>query len=246
MTADDCTEAVYRSFESFASKMPGGWSRRAEDSVVFVTGLPIPTLNGVITGSTDLSPATVNGLLDEVAASGLPYCLEFPAGAVGLTALAGERGLHRDDDIPLMRLDTDPIHARPSSVAVRRLAATEAMLHADIAARGFEAPVEVLAPLVTATASSPEVAIYIAEFEGEAVSTGLGVRDGESVGVCNIATPPEFRSRGYGAAVTAAIVNDAIAGGAKWAWLQSSAVGYNVYQRLGFRTVSTWECWIHS
>jgi hypothetical protein len=49
---------------------------------------------------------------------------------------------------------------------------------------------------------------------------------------------------GYGAAVTVRAVADGLAAGAKWSWLQSSALGYATYARLGFETVETWPCWV--
>jgi predicted GNAT family acetyltransferase len=75
------------------------------------------------------------------------------------------------------------------------------------------------------------------------VTTGLGVTIDTSVGIFNIATPPEFRRRGYGAAVTARAITDGLEAGATWAWLQSSAIGLRVYEALGFRTSEEWTCW---
>jgi hypothetical protein len=44
--------------------------------------------------------------------------------------------------------------------------------------------------------------------------------------------------------VTARAVADGLAAGAQFAWLQSSAAGYGVYERLGFTTSETWRCWV--
>jgi len=67
---------------------------------------------------------------------------------------------------------------------------------------------------------------------------------GHFAGIFNVATAPAHRGRGYAAALTARIASDAFAAGAHCAWLQSSPSGYNLYQRLGFRTVERWECWV--
>ena len=48
----------------------------------------------------------------------------------------------------------------------------------------------------------------------------------------------------YGAAITAHAVRDGLHNGALWAWLQSSEVGYRVYERLGFTTLERWPCWV--
>ena len=48
---------------------------------------------------------------------------------------------------------------------------------------------------------------------------------------------PEYRGRGYGAAVTARAVIDGFANGAELALLAASPMGEPVYRRLGFREV---------
>ena len=53
-------------------------------------------------------------------------------------------------------------------------------------------------------------------------------------------TPPQHRGRGYGAAITAQVVRDGFRAGARFAWLQSSALGRPVYRRLGFRDVESY------
>ena len=158
-----------------------------------------------------------------------------------LRALAVERGMTHEEHVPLMRLDGQPQESNSSALRVRRLAPEDAKVHADIAARGFGAPVEVFAALVAQPlVSAAGLAYYVGEVDGDPVTTGLGLTIGDHVGVFSIATPPEQRRRGYGAAITARIVRDGYTAGARWAWLQSSKDGYRVYQRLGFTTVATW------
>lgn len=224
-----------------ADRVPGGWSRRVDGAVAAVTGIDVHTLNGVWLPTTDLT--AVPSLLGEVAATGLPHNVQFPTGAdASRSALTG---LVRDDDVPLMVLEAAPRAASPGALVIRRLAPAEAPRHAEVAARGFGAPVEIFAALTSPPVSDESaLAFYVGEIDGVPVVTGLGVRLGDSVGIFNVATPPEHRRRGYGAALTARIVADARADGAGWAWLQSSDDGLGVYERLGFETVATWECWI--
>jgi ribosomal protein S18 acetylase RimI-like enzyme len=86
---------------------------------------------------------------------------------------------------------------------------------------------------------------YVGEVDGRAVATGLGFTVDDHVGIFNVATSPEVRRRGYGAALTARATEDGLAAGAGWAWLQSSPSGYRVYERLGFRPVERWDvCWL--
>ena len=239
-------------------RLPFGWSERVGPAAAIATGIPAPTLNGVwCAGHAD--PAGITRLLNRVAATGLPHCLQFPTGTTTLAVLAMDRGLRRIEDIPLMRLDARPtggpsISAGRASTtggfAIRRLAPSEARLHARIAAAGFQAPEGFFTPLVgPEIAEERSVTCYIGEVGGRPVTTGLAVRAGDHVGVFNVATPPEQRGRGFGSAITAGIVADAVAGevfgdGARWAWLQSSAAGHGVYRRLGFVDIAIWECWV--
>jgi predicted GNAT family acetyltransferase len=86
----------------------------------------------------------------------------------------------------------------------------------------------------------------VGEVDGEIVTTALGTVFGDCVGVFNVATPEAHRRRGHGAAITARVVTDGLAAGADWAWLQSSEVGYRVYEALGFETVERWSCWVRA
>jgi N-acetylglutamate synthase len=109
----------------------------------------------------------------------------------------------------------------------------------------LQAPVEYFRQLMTPEVmASPGVRCYVGELHGEPVTTGLGVVLDESVGIFNVATLPAHQRNGYGAMVTATAVAEGLADGAQWAWLQSSPAGHRVYERLGFRTVATWECWV--
>src|SRR5262249_19160338 len=90
----------------------------------------------------------------------------------------------------------------------------------------------------------PAVRCYIGEVDGVAVTTGLAGLHGGWMGVFDIATPESYRRRGYGAAVTARIVEDALAIGTDQAYLQSSESGRGASGRLGFSTAETWSVWM--
>jgi ribosomal protein S18 acetylase RimI-like enzyme len=152
------------------------------------------------------------------------------------------------ENIPLMALENprqlDAAQAA-SGLVIRELSPDEAPSHARAAAAGFEIPQQVLHQLMTPEVlAAPGVRCYVGEAGGQPVTTGLGVTLGSSVAIFNIATPPEHRRRGYGGAVTARAVADGLAAGAKWSALQSSTDGYEVYERLGFRMLEAWSCWV--
>ena len=75
---------------------------------------------------------------------------------------------------------------------------------------------------------------YVGRLDGTVVSTALGVTTERATGIFNVATLPEHRRRGHGAALTA---RDGFADGAGLAHLHASPLGSPVYGRLGFRHV---------
>ncbi len=248
--ADAAAAALLDSWHGLAAAAPGGWSRTEGAGAVVAasTGVPVPTLNGVWVASAEVEPGLIADLLEQVAATGLPHCLQVRPGLVGrLTVLAESLGMAADERIPMMVLDGSP-GVTPDVVSapvIRELAPSEAPLHARVAAAGFEAPAEPFLQLMTPAAlAAPGVRCYVGEVDGHAVTTGMGVTLGDRVGIFNVATPPEHRRRGYGAAVTVRAIADGYAAGATWSWLQSSEAGHGVYERLGFQTVDEWTCWV--
>jgi predicted acetyltransferase len=59
-------------------------------------------------------------------------------------------------------------------------------------------------------------------------------------GIYNVATPAAFRNRGLGEATTRAAVAEGQRRGCVMSTLQASEMGYPIYERMGFRTATTW------
>ena len=228
--------------------VPAGWTQRVPGAVGGVTRVPVPTLNGVWAYREDAGRDAVFDLLERVAGTGMPHCLQFAPGCTGeLGALAEERGMRREADIPLMALTRKAELPRldQGDLVIEVLEPRQSLVHAELAAAGFNAPVDAFVGLMTpAVMERPGVHAYIGKIDGEAVATGAAVCLENHVGLFNVATLPAHRRRGYGAAITERAVRDGLDRGARWAWLQSSTAGYGVYEKLGFRTQQSWECWI--
>jgi N-acetylglutamate synthase len=247
--ADVVAAALADTWQHLTSALPGAWAVRDGGVIAWVTGVGMPTLNGVWAERADADPGVAAGLLDRVSATGLPHCLQLrPGASSALVQLPSARSMTLAEEVPLMVAEAagDVSHIRQSDgLVIRQLVPDEVWLHAQIAAAGFEAPVELFRQLMTPDfLRLPGVRCYVGDIGGEAVATGMGITLGRSVGVFSIATPPRYRRQGYGAAVTARAVADGVAAGASWSWLQSSELGYATYGRLGFRTVETWPCWV--
>jgi N-acetylglutamate synthase len=245
---DRAARALTDAWQHLATEMPGAWSVRQDGAVAAVTTVPLPTLNGVWVDELGADRLTVAALLDRVAVTGLPHSLQLRPGCDrSLPDLATRRGMTRAEDVPLMVLEdpSGPGVTDPDGLAIERLAPEAAGRHAKVAAAGYEAPEEYFQQLMTTgMLRGAGVRCYLGEFNGEPVTTGVGITLGDSIGIFNIATPPAYRRRGFGAAVTARTIRDGLSSGARWAWLQSTSAGYPVYRRLGFRTLESWQCWL--
>jgi ribosomal protein S18 acetylase RimI-like enzyme len=151
-------------------------------------------------------------------------------------------GLTVTTRIPGMAATLDELGEPSSELEVMRVETADGLAQAlAVAASGFEVPADLLASLYMLDVWELEgIAYYLARLGERDVSTAIGYAMDGTVGIFNVATPPEYRGRGYGATITAYVARDAFSHGADLAWLQSSAMGESVYLRLGFREVETY------
>jgi GNAT superfamily N-acetyltransferase len=226
---------------------PLGWMQREAGAFAGATGVPIATPNGIWLESRNPDGGTVAAMFDRLDASGLPYCLQLRPGTPReITDQALKRGMTRGAAVPLMVLEVPthlPAAREVEGLNVRVLEPEDIAAHVQIAAGVFGVPEELFASVMTRELMTAEgLRCYVGAAGTDDVTTAMGVTLGSGVGVSNVATLAPYRGRGYGAAITARVVSDALLAGAEWAWLQASPAGYRVYERLGFVTVDRWEC----
>jgi ribosomal protein S18 acetylase RimI-like enzyme len=77
----------------------------------------------------------------------------------------------------------------------------------------------------------------VAQLDEMPVAAAQGILVAGAVALFNVTTLAAARGRGIGAAVTLAILRDAIERGARFGVLESSDMGLSVYRRIGFRDV---------
>ena len=84
----------------------------------------------------------------------------------------------------------------------------------------------------------PETGFAVATLDRRPAAVGLGVRDGDWLGIFNMATLPTMRGRGAARAVVHALAGWAASRGARTAYLQvevDNAPAWRLYDGLGFR-----------
>jgi GNAT superfamily N-acetyltransferase len=208
----------------------------------------------------EITEADVRAMRSRQWELGVPEAFEWVAElAPTLTPAARAAGL-TVDELPLMALQT-PLAAPAVDARLRRLEPDDPALAAsravaDVAfgapgtARGAAGPHERDA----AVGNFPEARLgavrermaagltvtFVAEDGDGIAAVGSHQPVGDVTEVVGVATLPSARRRGLGAAVTAAIVDDARRGGAEIVFLSAGSEDIaRVYSRLGFERVGT-------
>ena len=202
-----------------------------------------PSFNGVWPED-DAAAGALAGALSEIAACGLPYSVQVRSGKTPAWEDEAERlGLMVREEEPGMVVTPAELHdVDAPGLEIVQVKTADGLAQAlAVFAEGFAVPPELFAPLYDLDLLELDgLAFYLGRVGDTDVTTGTGFTIGEAVGIFSIATPPQHRGRGYGAAVTAQAVRDGFRAGAEFAWLGSSPSGYPVYRRLGFRKVETY------
>ena len=162
---------------------------------------------------------------------GLAHLEQMPGMAVDLQAL--------NEDIPF-----------PAELEIERVSNAEVLReYIEVARLGFALPEftdEGFFELLTAmglTVESPWRS-YVGRLDGEVVVISSLAHAAGIGGIYNVATLPKARRQGLGAVMTLTALREARELGCRIGILQSSAMGVNVYRRLGFEQYSTYSVYV--
>ncbi len=164
----------------------------------------------------------------------------------GLIPGLADRGLVADPEpLPGMVLHPlPPAPPEPAGVTVATVDPTDSVAlgeHLDTWAAGG-LPREIVAGIISpAMAADPDVRLFTGLLDGRPVATSIAIRSGDVSGVYGVGTHESARRRGVGTAVTWAAVEAGRAWGCDTIVLQASDMGLPVYERMGFRTVISYE-----
>jgi GNAT superfamily N-acetyltransferase len=215
------------------------FERRGDLIVALYPPFPIPQCNGPwVVEDTKSAVDAMAGAIAEVEAAGAWPWVQTRSGHDRTRGAAAELGLTHIESVPGMVLQPgELVEPSGSAVEIDPIAVTEMGATNEILAICFDAPKELFDRFCGVFAAIDEASWYVGRVADEIVATALGITIDGVTGVFNVATAPEHRGRGHGAALTARVVQDGFHRGAKLAFLQSSNIGHSVYRRLGFRDV---------
>jgi ribosomal protein S18 acetylase RimI-like enzyme len=92
--------------------------------------------------------------------------------------------------------------------------------------------------------NTAEFAGYVGYLSGYAVCTAATMLAGGAVGVYGVATLPAHRRKGYGEAIVRHAIEEASGrSGISRTVLESSAAGFRLYERMGYRTVTRYAAY---
>lgn len=156
-------------------------------------------------------------------------------------------GLRRYGGIPCLTIEPNGPLPVPAGARVDRVGDEAALrAHVEVVAAGFGWVADDIASACRpAILRAPRWRGFVVRDGSRGASAAqLVFGDGGAAGIYFVATREEARGRGFGAAVTAAAVNAALAEGATTVSLQASPMGLPIYERLGFARVSYYRTFV--
>lgn len=232
-----------------------------EDAAVtyFTSAVPLQLANGVIrTHLTSASAGTrIAAIVGDLRANDEPFAwLIGPSSQPDdLPALLEAHGLTLDDESPGMALDlrTAPLAApRPAGATVAEVLDDDTLSRwIDVLCAASPLPNAVRdllhgLHLQHSFSPYPELRFYLGTLDGAPVATSLLFVSSGVAGIYCVATLPQARGRGLGAAMTVAPLHAARDAGLAIGVLQSSQMGYAIYRRLGFAEYCTFRFYFGS
>jgi ribosomal protein S18 acetylase RimI-like enzyme len=149
-------------------------------------------------------------------------------------------GFQYDKDTPGMAIDLAALpHPEQPPLTIQPVADVHTFrLWIDTFVRGYGIPSEMglgILDLFGSLGVSLPLRHYIGYLHDRPVAASTLFLAAGVAGIYNVATVPEARGKGFGSAMTLAPLYEARAIGYRAGVLQSSEMGYSVYQRLGFQ-----------
>lgn len=209
--------------------------------------IPHPWFSGVLCssapgdGDDDFVPAAIRYFRAQGMRT-FTWWMEPPVQASDWEPVLSRHGFGFSNDTPGMAVELQSLDDSKSNVKgleIRRVSDPETLrTWSAVFTRGYDLPADwagmIFESWIKLGLDFP-VRNYLGYLNGEPVSTSSLFLGGGAAGIYDVATIPGARGRGIGAALTLHPLLEARESGYQIGVLQSSDMGYRVYQRLGFR-----------
>jgi GNAT superfamily N-acetyltransferase len=217
------------------------------------TDIPHPWFNAVLSGTIPEAdaPAVIQDTLAYFAqheVNGFTWWFERDAPHVHIDQHLLSAGFQKTAGSPMMAVPLDslesPASASPKFAIQRVESEADLALYCQTFVVGYGLPqfwADSFTSLLASLGLSDPLRHYIGFYDGQPVATATMFLAAGVAGIYNVATLPAARGKGYGGAITSAPLFEARRLGYRAGILQSSEMGFSVYNRLGFRKVGNLE-----
>jgi GNAT superfamily N-acetyltransferase len=178
----------------------------------------------------------------------LPFCTIVAASVADeLSGVCESLGLVHATQWPLMVCPGEAAQALPTEGVTVRAArhGEDVAAMSRVLADAFSMPAESIArALPLSLYDSPGIDTYVAEHEGDVLSSVTITRHGDVVGVWAMGTMAAAQGKGIGRALLSTVMASEREAGAEAFYLGATPAGRPLYERLGYRTVFSAEVWV--
>ncbi|MEO8457074.1 MAG: GNAT family N-acetyltransferase [Chloroflexota bacterium] len=233
-------------FQLMGTHARGGSVYEESGLVAVITG-QIPWFNvAVVSEKLADSKASLNRAIDFYRNAGAPFVMRIRVGfEMETQRLMQELGLEQAERLPGMILNpVGDVPKIPEALTITGWDADSLPDYNEILAASFGLPLQVMSNLMRPQLLNSLVRGYLGYVDGRPVATSALVASEGVAGVYNVATLPDYRSRGLGEAMTWHAIREGLASGCVIGSLQASAMGQSVYARMGFRNIAPYETYM--
>lgn len=226
------------SISVFGSTGKTGEVLEARDFVLTNSKAPVPEFNQAVLKTPRYKlERTLDRAWDFYGRAKVPFRMHVLIDEPAITAELLGRGFTRAQDLPCMVFEGARCEA-PSVPGLRIETVRGSERLADfqrVAFEGFGYPVSIAPVALTDDLIAlPHFTAYVGYVAGQPACCSAIISTGDVTGIYWVSTLAAHRKLGLGAVITAHAVNEGLARGAKRVCLQASAMGFPVYQRIGF------------
>jgi N-acetylglutamate synthase len=238
---------------SLARAMPAGQVHQTGGVTLVRSGLAIRAFNCAFALN---PPRTLDGVTERIeeilVRPGIPWLLVTTAETTdALEPIIRGLRLKSSGTLPGMLWEPLPLSVPPSPAGpeIRRVEGTnDVRTLSRTMMQGFEAPPGLMDPWAEAVITAglpPSVkrGWYIGYVRDRPTCTAVRFSTRDIAGIYGVSTLPEFRRRGFGAAITYRAAIDGREEGCRESYLQSSPSGRPAYENIGYRFVEEYHLW---